>query len=170
MSPNSQTAAGPERSAAAAPIRVFAGLRITSACTLLSRVLGMVRDIATAGLFGLGGGGVMDAFAVACRVPNLFRRLFGEGALSAAFLPVFARRFERQGPRAAWQLASVLATMLTAGLLLLVLVGEGICWLAWLRWGEGASARLMLGLTLARLLDKVGALPAALKHKCKHPA
>ena len=51
--------------------------------TLASRVLGMLRDIATAALLGLGGKGigqgVMDAFVIGFRIPNLFRRLFGEG-------------------------------------------------------------------------------------------
>ena len=157
MAPNPKTDApgsGPSEVVPqrAAPIQVFSGLRITSACTSLSRVLGMVRDVATASLFGLGaGGGVMDAFAVAFRVPNVFRRLFGEGALSAAFLPVFARRFERSGPRSAWQLASVLATLLAVGLLLLVLVGEGVCWLAWWQWGDNRLVSLMLGLTAVML-------------------
>ena len=155
MPPHSQAdspaAVSADVTASAAPIRVLAGLRITSACTLLSRVLGMVRDVATASLFGLGSGGVMDAFAVAFRIPNAFRRLFGEGALSAAFLPVFASRLEREGPRAAWQLASALAVLLTAVLLVLVVLGEGVCWLAWRRWGDEGSVRLLLGLTAVML-------------------
>ena len=60
--------------------KLFSGLRVTSLATLLSRVLGMLRDIAMAALFGLVGGGVMDALVVAVLVPKLCRRLFGEGA------------------------------------------------------------------------------------------
>ncbi|MBN2292673.1 MAG: hypothetical protein JXM70_09625, partial [Pirellulales bacterium] len=66
---------------------LISGARVTAFGTLVSRVLGMARDIATASLFGLASGGVMDAFVVALRVPNLFRQLFAEGALAASFLP-----------------------------------------------------------------------------------
>ena len=57
-------------------------------CTLASRILGLVRDIVTARLFGTGS--ALDMFVLAFTIPNLFRRLFGEGALSAAFIPVFS--------------------------------------------------------------------------------
>ena len=74
----------------------------TSLGTLASRVLGLVRDMATAALLGLGEGGVMDALVVAFRVPNLLRRIFGEGALAASFLPVFSRAVrDRTPPRLA---------------------------------------------------------------------
>ena len=74
--------------------RLISGSRVTALGTLASRVLGMLRDAATAALFGLSGGGVMDAFVLAFRIPNLFRRLFGEGVLAASYLPVFsAARF-----------------------------------------------------------------------------
>jgi len=68
--------------------QILAGVRVTILATLASRILGMVRDVVTAALFGLAEGGVMDAFVVAFRIPNLFRRLFGEGALSASYVPV----------------------------------------------------------------------------------
>ncbi|MEO1205181.1 MAG: murein biosynthesis integral membrane protein MurJ [Pseudomonadota bacterium] len=58
--------------------------------TLISRLLGFVRDILIAAT--LGSGAVADAFFVAFRFPNLFRRLFGEGAFNAAFVPLFAKR------------------------------------------------------------------------------
>ena len=85
---------------------LLSGARITGLGTLLSRVLGLIRDIATAALLGLSAGGVMDAFAIAIRIPNLFRRLFAEGALSASYLPVLTARFE-EGPDSAWKLVSV---------------------------------------------------------------
>ncbi|HXT59725.1 MAG TPA: lipid II flippase MurJ, partial [Pirellulales bacterium] len=75
--------------------QLFAGLRVTSFGTLASRLLGMVRDMATASLLGLSGDGVMDAFVVAFRIPNLFRRLFGEGALAASYLPVLSAKLEQ---------------------------------------------------------------------------
>ncbi|HEY2827181.1 MAG TPA: lipid II flippase MurJ, partial [Pirellulales bacterium] len=68
---------------------LLSGTVITSAGTLTSRVLGLVRDTATAALFGLAAGGVLDALLMAFRIPNLFRALFGEGALTASYLPVF---------------------------------------------------------------------------------
>src|SRR5262245_9125989 len=61
---------------------------VTSAGTLLSRVLGMVREIVFANLFG--DGAAADVFLVAFRVPNFLRRLFGEGAFAQAFVPVLA--------------------------------------------------------------------------------
>ena len=104
--------------------------RVTSLGTLASRLLGMVRDMATAALLGLSGGGVMDAFAIAFRIPNLFRRLFGEGALAASYLPVLSAQLQKNRT-AAWQLASVLMTWLTVMLVGLILVAEGICWVVW---------------------------------------
>jgi len=83
----------------------------------------MLRDMATAALLGLSGGGVMDAFVLAFRIPNTFRRLFGEGALAASYLPVIAAELERQ-PQRAWKLASVLFARLAVLLLLLLLAGE----------------------------------------------
>ena len=52
-------------------------MRVTGLGTLVGRVLGMMRDMATASLLGLSGGGVMDALVIAFRIPNLFRRLLG---------------------------------------------------------------------------------------------
>ncbi|HSR71252.1 MAG TPA: lipid II flippase MurJ, partial [Kiloniellales bacterium] len=84
--------------------------------TGISRILGFVRDILIAA--ALGTGPVADAFFVAFRLPNLFRRLFAEGAFNAAFVPLFAGRLERDGEAAAKRFAeealSVLATVLLA--------------------------------------------------------
>ena len=63
--------------------------------TLLSRVVGFVRDIVLSAV--LGSGGVADAFFVAFKLPNFFRRLFAEGAFSAAFVPLFARELQGKG-------------------------------------------------------------------------
>lgn len=71
--------------------------------TLLSRILGFVRDILIAAT--LGSGPVADAFFVAFRFPNLFRRLFGEGAFNSAFIPLFAKRLEGEGREAARRFA-----------------------------------------------------------------
>src|SRR5262245_27703081 len=63
--------------------------------TLLSRVVGFVRDIVLSAV--LGSGAIADAFFVAFKLPNFFRRLFAEGAFSAAFVPLFARELEANG-------------------------------------------------------------------------
>jgi putative peptidoglycan lipid II flippase len=67
--------------------------------TMISRVLGFVRDILIAGV--LGAGMTADAFVVAFRLPNLFRRLVAEGAFTAAFVPMFAQKLEGDGREAA---------------------------------------------------------------------
>jgi putative peptidoglycan lipid II flippase len=75
-----------------------------SGFTLLSRVTGFARDILIAAL--LGAGGMADAFFVAFKFPNLFRRLFGEGAFSAAFIPLLAGDIEKRGLEIARQFAA----------------------------------------------------------------
>ncbi len=84
--------------------------------TLLSRVFGFLRDILIAAT--LGSGAVADAFFVAFRFPNLFRRLFGEGAFNSAFIPLFAKRLEGEGKEAARKFAEEAL----AGLLLVLLI------------------------------------------------
>ncbi|MGE4660668.1 MAG: lipid II flippase MurJ, partial [Arenicellales bacterium] len=64
--------------------------------TLVSRITGLVRDIAFAQF--LGSGALADAFFVAFRIPNFFRRIFGEGALSVAFVPVYSEYETRYPP------------------------------------------------------------------------
>jgi putative peptidoglycan lipid II flippase len=75
-----------------------------SAATMLSRVLGLVREIVYAGFMGTSW--VADAFNLAFCVPNLFRRLLGEGALTAAFIPVFKAKEKTEGEPAMWQAAN----------------------------------------------------------------
>jgi putative peptidoglycan lipid II flippase len=74
-----------------------------------SRVLGLAREQICAALFG--GGGAMDAFTVAFRIPNLLRDLFAEGALSTAFVTTFSKTIAREGDGAAWRLANKVATL-----------------------------------------------------------
>ena len=106
---------------------LITGSIITGLGTLVCRVLGMLRDMATASLLGLAGGnGIADAFVIAFRIPNLFRRLFGEGALTASYLPVLTNQLE-SNPHTARQLASVVVTLLAVFLAGLVAVGEIFC-------------------------------------------
>ena len=74
------------------PIRLMAGFFTVGVWTLLSRVLGFVRDIMIAGF--LGTGPVAEAFLVAFSLPNLFRRFFAEGAFNMAFVPMFSKKLE----------------------------------------------------------------------------
>ena len=133
--------------------KLIAGLRVTSLWTLTSRMLGMVRDMATAALLGLSGSGVMDAFVIAFRIPNLFRRLFGEGALAASYLPVLTEKLESDR-HDAWRLVSVALTLFAIVLAGLVVVGELVCLVAWYFRGGDPELALLIGLT-AMLLPYV---------------
>lgn len=100
--------------------------------TLVSRILGFVRDILIAAT--LGAGTVADAFFAAFKLPNLFRRLFAEGAFNAAFVPMYARRREGKddgdGVAAAQAFADAVFTVMCTVLILLVIVIEaGLPWL-----------------------------------------
>jgi putative peptidoglycan lipid II flippase len=76
---------------------------IVGGATLVSRILGFIRDVIVA--FALGAGLFADAFFVAFRIPNLLRRLFGEGSLTMAFIPVYSRIREEEGEEAAQAMA-----------------------------------------------------------------
>jgi putative peptidoglycan lipid II flippase len=97
-----------------------AAVRVVSGLTLLSRFAGLARDVLTAHVFG--NSAVGSAFVAAFAIPNLFRRLFGEGALSAAFLPLYAA-LRRDDPAMAPRFASLttgLLTLVTGGITLAV--------------------------------------------------
>lgn len=90
--------------------------------TMVSRVLGFIRDVLIAAV--IGAGPVADAFFVAFRLPNLFRALFAEGAFSAAFVPLFAKRVEAQGEREAVAFAEQAMSVLLCALLLFLILFE----------------------------------------------
>ena len=89
--------------------------------TMASRILGFLRDMLIASR--LGAGPVADAFFVALKLPNLFRRLFGEGAFNAAFVPAFAGTLAAEGRARAQALAERMASILSLWLAVLVLAG-----------------------------------------------
>jgi putative peptidoglycan lipid II flippase len=93
---------------------------VVGGAVLVSRILGLVREQTFAVLFGAGR--ELDAFITAFRIPNLFRDLFAEGALSAAFVTSFTLRLEREGDASAWRLANLVvhAVLLVVGGLVLV--------------------------------------------------
>ncbi len=76
---------------------------IVGVATLSSRILGFIRDMILAGFFGAGF--YSDAFITAFRIPNLLRKLFAEGSLSIAFIPVFTRYLKKTGRNGAFEMA-----------------------------------------------------------------
>ena len=105
------------------PKKIIQSAGTVSGFTMLSRALGLVRDILMAGTFGTSL--VMSAFVVAFTIPNLFRRLFGEGALSAALVPVLVETREKEGDATAWtfinRVLSLTAVTLTVLTLLMMI-------------------------------------------------
>ena len=131
------------------PTPQLVGFWATSLGTLASRILGLLRDVATASLLGLAAGGVTDAFVLAFRLPNLLRRLLGEGALASSYLPVLAAELERDRARAQ-ALATAVVAGLAAALTGVLLVGECLCGLVWIESADPAL-RLLVGLTATML-------------------
>ena len=89
--------------------------------TLLSRILGLIRDVVVAKFFG--SGMAADAFFVAFRIPNLLRRLFAEGSLTIAFIPVFTEYLTRKTREDAFEMARAVLTLLSVILALVALLG-----------------------------------------------
>ena len=119
----------------------FGAAKVVAGMTMTSRIFGLVRDMV---LVPLGGPKLADAFWTAFAIPHLFRRLFGEGALAAAFVPVFTGVAEKGGwDRARAVLANVsgILALVLAGL---VVVGELGLWACGALWpGDWAHARLL---------------------------
>lgn len=106
---------------------VTRNLRLISIWTVMSRVLGMVRDAWMAATFGAGP--LLDAFTLAFRLPNLARAVVGEGALATALLPLLVQEREQHGQTAASRLLTSLVVWLAAVLGSLVVVVEiGLWW------------------------------------------
>lgn len=99
--------------------------------TMGSRILGFVRDILMAGV--LGAGLIADAFFVAFKFPNFFRRLFAEGAFNAAFVPLFGARLTAEGKSAARQFAGEAAAVLIAALMVFTFLA--VLLMPWLMHG-----------------------------------
>lgn len=103
-------------------MNLLRALATVSSMTLLSRILGFVRDLVIAR--GFGAGAATDAFFVAFRLPNLLRRLFAEGAFSQAFVPILAEYKNRLGPEETRSLVNRVATVL--GLAVAVVSALGV--------------------------------------------
>ena len=122
---------------------------IVGAMTALSRVMGLVREMFQSRL--IGAGVEQSAFVLAFAIPNMMRKLFGEGALTAAFVPVFKGEVEAQRMESARRLARAVMTMsllMLAAVAALAVVGLS----AALHWGVEFSERTSLTLRLTRIL------------------
>jgi putative peptidoglycan lipid II flippase len=120
--------------------------------TMLSRVTGFARDILIAAF--LGAGTVADAFFVAFKFPNLFRRLFAEGAFNAAFVPLFAGKLEGDGHREAWHFAERSMAVLAWGLAAFVALMEIVMPWAMYAFAPGFDAvpgKMALATEMARI-------------------
>ncbi|HMJ49129.1 MAG TPA: lipid II flippase MurJ, partial [Burkholderiales bacterium] len=102
-------------------MNLLQALATVSSMTLISRILGFVRDTVIARIFGAGL--FTDAFFVAFRIPNLLRRLFAEGAFSQAFVPILAEYKNRRGGDATKLLVDHVASLLTLSLFAVTLLG-----------------------------------------------
>ncbi len=120
------------------------GFRQIVSLTMISRVLGMLRDMVFA--YFLGVGGEFDIWVIAFKIPNLARRLFGEGAASASFIPVYSQELERD-KAAAGKLASTVVTVVTLILIGLVLCGEIGIFVYYKLFSVSESNKLMLELS-----------------------
>jgi putative peptidoglycan lipid II flippase len=114
------------------PARVSSGKRrasvarsagIVSGAVMVSRVLGLVREMVFAYFFGASKSFANDAYVIAFRIPNMLRDLFAEGALSSAFVPVFSDYLVTKGEKEAFRLSNLTATALVLILGVLVVLG-----------------------------------------------
>jgi putative peptidoglycan lipid II flippase len=103
-------------------IKIAKAASIVGAATLLSRIFGYVRDMVVALLFGAGS--ATDAFFVAFRIPNLLRRLVGEGALTASFIPVYSEYLNQRSKEESDELVNASFSILTVSLI--IITGLGI--------------------------------------------
>lgn len=114
---------------------------------MCSRVLGLIREMVFAGLFGAGKN--LDAFLMAFRVPNILRDLFAEGALSTAFITTFSRKITTEGDASAWRLANKVATLTAVFMSAVTLLGalfapELIHLMTWWSWSPEKTALTIL--------------------------
>lgn len=132
------------------PIRLVAGFLTVGVWTLASRVLGFVREVLLLGL--IGPGPVMDAFVAAFRLPNMFRRFLAEGAFNAAFVPMFARKYEDDSDPARFASEAMNALALAV----LALIGLAMVFMPVLVWataqGFAGDARFDLTVGYGRVL------------------
>ena len=111
-------------------MNLLKSLAAVSSMTMLSRILGFVRDTLVARVFGAGA--ATDAFFVAFKLPNLLRRIFAEGAFSQAFVPILAEYKNQQGEEAARTFVAYVSGLLT--LVLALVTALGMLAAPWVIW------------------------------------
>lgn len=124
------------------------GFRLIAVLTVVSRVFGMLRDMAFA--YFLGAGLMMDIWVIAFKIPNLARRLFGEGAATSSFIPVYSAELKRD-KAAAMRLAHTVVTAIVTLLTAVVAVGLVILWVLHTYYAPLESTRLMFVLAALML-------------------
>src|SRR5438552_84341 len=119
---------------------------------LSSRVLGLIREMVFAGLFGAGRN--LDAFLMAFRLPNLLRDLFAEGALSTAFITTFSKKIAIEGDESAWRLANKVATLTAVFMSAVTLLGIVFApqLVELLTWGSWSPDKTELTILLTRIM------------------
>jgi putative peptidoglycan lipid II flippase len=119
---------------------------------LSSRVLGLIREMVFAGLFGAGKN--LDAFLMAFRLPNLLRDLFAEGALSTAFITTFSKKIPIEGDQSAWRLANKVATLTAVFMSAVTLLGIVFApqLVDLLTWGSWSPDKTALTILLTRIM------------------
>lgn len=125
--------------------RYLRSAKLIAACTLLSRFTGLARDIVLNHVYGQRW--VQDAFNYGFLIPNLFRRLFGEGALSAIFIPIFTETLDRKGRPDAWVLLGRVAGLMVVILCSVTILLELGVLAIWHFHPGGPMRTLQLGLT-----------------------
>ncbi|WP_320046800.1 murein biosynthesis integral membrane protein MurJ [uncultured Ilyobacter sp.] len=128
---------------------VISSAKSVAICTFVSRITGMLRDMLIVQAFGAGL--VLDSFFYAFQIPHLFRRLFGEGALAAAFVPTFTGALETEGRPAAEKLLARTLALLTVTLAVIVVLLEAILVTFWAFSSDNPDRQLMLALTALML-------------------
>jgi putative peptidoglycan lipid II flippase len=127
-------------------VSLFKSASTVSLFTLASRVTGLVRDLLINAMFGASA--LTDAYVAAFRIPNMFRRLFAEGAFSQAFVPVLGKTRTQEGDAATRDLVTRVATVLTWTLLLTCVLGV-------------LAAPVLVWAMASGLRDKAGSFDAA---------
>lgn len=112
-------------------------MAMTAAGTTGSRVLGLVRDQLIAAFFGTGG--VASAFILAFQIPNLFRRLLGEGALTTALVPVMSHERKRGGTAQAFVFLNFVLRRVAPWMLGVTVAGSAFCWWLGAHWAAAAA-------------------------------
>jgi putative peptidoglycan lipid II flippase len=131
------------------PKSFLAHAKLIGLLTLGSRLLGLGREIVAAHY--LGTGLVASAFTVAFTIPNLFRKLFGEGALSAAFIPLYSQSIKHEHAAKANEFAAASVNLLCAILLVITIIGEMAIW-SFLLFSSNVYPDLVLTLKLTSIM------------------